>query len=57
VESIKQKGQPKKQNDHEEAEIVRKEKINPRLRALELKAEIFADDGKTVQKRIYLKFI
>jgi len=48
VEYIKQKGQPKKLTDREEAEIVRKVKKNPRLSAPELKAELFADHGKTV---------
>jgi len=37
VEYIKQKGQPKKLTDREEAEIVRKVKKNPRLSAPELK--------------------
>ncbi|XP_044313067.1 histone-lysine N-methyltransferase SETMAR-like [Drosophila rhopaloa] len=34
--------------EREEAEIVRKVKKNPRLSAPELKAELFADHGKTV---------
>jgi len=44
VASIKQKGQPKKLTDREEAEIVRRVKKNPRLSAPESKA----DHGMTV---------
>lgn len=48
IASIKQTGQPKKLTKCEEAEIIKKVKVNPRLSAPELTAELFADHGKTV---------
>lgn len=48
IASIRQTGRPKKLTPREETEIVRKIKINPRLSAPQLTAELFADHGKIV---------
>ena len=57
IASIKQKGQPKKLTEREDAQIVRKIKTNPRRSAPELTAELFAEHGKTVSAQTIRRII